>query len=157
MCKLSDKNSSCQRLPVSPNLYVSFTSGIRLPSKSADTIIASVSASPSVKLPPMTTLPVNSALPVTVNCVPLNVKLALSSISPLVPANTTRPAVKSSTCSDAISADVPTSSVATSKSPAITVLPVAPAIVSLFRPTPKAKSPVAPSCSLLTPAVSISI
>ena len=47
----------------------------------------------------------------TVNSVPSNVKFALSSISPAVPARTTRPVVKSSTLRVAIVALLLTSSI----------------------------------------------
>ena len=53
---------------------------------------------PTIFAPPSTSRSVVIwALPVTVNFVPLNVKLPLSSISPPVPARTTLPDVKSST------------------------------------------------------------
>ena len=71
--------------------------GIRCDSKSAATVIESVSASPIVMLPPNVRLPVISVSPVTTSVVPSNVKLALSSSSPSVPASNTLPDVKSLT------------------------------------------------------------
>ena len=50
-----------------------------------------------VNVPPIETLPLNDAPPVTARVDPLNVRLPLSSSSPPVPARTTLPDVKSST------------------------------------------------------------
>ena len=84
----------------------------------ADAIVAFVSTS---------NVPVTLAFPVTVRRVPLYVRLALSSISPPVPASTTLPDVKSSILAVAIVADVFTSRVldtVISSADTVSILPV---------------------------------
>jgi len=83
-----------------PKLYVSEASGIRSEVKSATTVIVSTSLSPRVRLPPIDTLPVISVSPSTVNVEPSNLKLLLSTNSPLVPARVILPDVKSVTLTE---------------------------------------------------------
>ena len=92
-------------------------------------------------------------LPVTVNVVPSNVKLPLSSIAPEVPANTTRPAVKSLTIALPAVKSVPSqSSVALSSSaplvPAVTILPL---VKSLTAAVANTTSPVPFGVTVIAP------
>ena len=84
----NDAYNLFQGFVVLPRSYLSASSGIRLDSKSAATVIASVSASPIVMLPPILTLPVTSKFParfvspVTVKVCP-TVTVPLTSVSAL--------------------------------------------------------------------------
>ena len=69
--------------------------GIRLEATSAVTVTVSLAALPSVVLPLTVKFVLTVAAPVRASVLPSKVKLELSSSSPLVPASTTRPEVKS--------------------------------------------------------------